>query len=256
MPSTREPDPDHTGGGIAAANQQPRPSAERGFAFMQVVVFANGTISDTERARAAAQAADLVIAADGGARHCLALGVTPGVVIGDLDSLTSEEMDQLAASGAELMRVPAAKDETDLELALHQAQQRGAQKIVVLGGTGGRLDMTAANLLLLADPALDSTQIELWHGHQTAMVLTPPGSAVPGEPGDTLSLIPLDSAAQGVTSQDLEFKLEDEALAFGPARGVSNRIRGPRPSVGLRAGKLLVVHTPAESELEKYRGSD
>lgn len=213
---------------------------------MQVVIVANGEINDAGRARAAAQAAELVIAADGGARHCLALGISPALVIGDLDSLTSEELDQLEAGGAELVRHPAAKDAIDLELALHQALERGAREIVVLGAVGGRLDMTFANLLLLADPALGTTKVEVWHDNQTAFVLTPPGGALPGEPGDTLSLIPLDAEVQGVTTRDLEFELNYEPLLLGPARGLSNRVSGPRPTVELRAGTLLVVHTPQD----------
>lgn len=211
---------------------------------MQAVIFANGELHDRQRARAAVRAADLVMAADGGARHCLALGISPALVIGDLDSLTGDELERLQAGGAELARHPAAKDQTDLELALHQALERGARKIVVLGAAGGRLDMTVANLLLLGDPALSATEIELWHGAQTATVLTPPGGEVPGQPSDTLSLIPLDAQVQGVTTHDLQFELRDEPLVLGPARGVSNRVSGPRPSVELRAGTLLVVHTP------------
>lgn len=211
---------------------------------MQVAIFANGEVVDAGRARAAAQAAQLVLAADGGARHCLALGISPEVVIGDLDSLGADELAQLEAVGAQVIRRPSDKDQTDLELALLLARERGARRIVLLGAAGGRLDMTVSNLLLMADPRFSSSSIELWHADQTAWVFGPPGGPVTGQLGDTVSLIPIGADVGGIVTRDLQFSLNDEALPFGPTRGVSNRISGPRPTVKLRSGRLLVVQTP------------
>lgn len=222
---------------------------------MQVAIFANGEIIDAERASAAARAAELVVAADGGARHCLALGISPSVVIGDLDSLAADELSRLEAAGAQIIRHPPDKDQTDLELALHLARERGAQRIVLLGAVGGRLDMTLANVLLIADPRFSSIAIELWHANQTARVLRPPGGAISGALGDTLSLIPLGNDVSGLVTHDLQFELQDEPLKFGPARGVSNRISGPRPTVELRSGTLLVVQTPSNERRTDAGGS-
>jgi len=53
----------------------------------RIIIFANGDLPNPEKARALIHADDLIIAADGGTRHALALGLTPNVIIGDLDSL-------------------------------------------------------------------------------------------------------------------------------------------------------------------------
>jgi thiamine pyrophosphokinase len=212
--------------------------------YMHATIFANGDLVNARRAMAAAQSADMVIAADGGVRHCTRLEIRPAVVIGDLDSLTQSQLATLKAQGTELIHHPADKDETDLELALLHAVSLDATRITLLGASGDRLDMTVSNLLLLADPRLASAEIELWYADQTARVLTPPGGRLAGEPGDTLSLIPLGTDAGSITTHDLEFALEREHLALGPARGVSNRISGPMPTVEFRSGLLLAVHTP------------
>ena len=211
---------------------------------MNAVIFANGVIENAERARAAAESADLVVAADGGARHSLRLGVIPQMVVGDLDSLEDEDQRSLEAHGTEFIIHPRDKDQTDLELALLTAVARDAKQIIVLGAMGGRLDMTVANVLLLALPELGELQIELWLGNQTAWLIRPPGDSIWGEPGDVVSLIPLGGDAKGITSRDLQYSLTDERLESGPAKGISNMIIGPNPQVELLTGALLIVLTP------------
>lgn len=211
---------------------------------MNAVIFANGVIENRERAREAAKSADLVLAANGGALHCLQLGVSPSLIVGDLDSLDGISRHTLESQGSEIVAHPRDKDETDLELALLEAVARNAKMITVLGAMGGRLDMTFANVVLLALPQLKNVHVELWHGDQTAWLARPPGTTLHGEPGDLISLIPLGGDAQGVTTIDLQFAMQDETLMYGPARGISNVIAGADPHIELGVGKLLIVQTP------------
>jgi thiamine pyrophosphokinase len=140
--------------------------------------------------------------------------------------------------------VPAEKDETDLELALLEAVKRGAEHIIVLGTSGGRLDMVLANMLLLAHPALSHTRSELWIDYQTAWLIRAPGSDILGQRGDTISLIPVAGDALSVTTSYLRYPLNHETLTFGPARGVSNLMDADTAHITLRSGLLLIVHTP------------
>ena len=211
---------------------------------MKAVIFANGVIENKARARGAAEGADLVMAADGGARHCLQLGVIPEILVGDLDSLNDDDQQSLEARGTEIVTHPQDKDQTDLELALKTAVARDIRQITVLGAIGGRLDMTVANVLLLALPELKKVQVELWLGDQTAWLIRPPSGSIRGKPGDVVSLIPLGGDAMGITSRDLRYSLKDETLESGPAKGISNVVTGPNPQVELRAGALLIVLTP------------
>ncbi len=212
---------------------------------MRAVIFANGVLENAQRAQEAAENADLVLAANGGALHCMRLDIEPAFVVGDLDSLDEANRQILETSGTEFITHPLNKDQTDLELALLAAVDRNVTNITVLGAMGGRLDMAFANVLLLALPDLSEVRIELWQGNQTAWLVRPPGEALPGEHGDLLSLIPLGGAASGVTTVDLKYALSDETLKSGPARGISNVIDGSDPSINLRGGAMLVVHTPA-----------
>jgi thiamine pyrophosphokinase len=225
---------------------------------LRAVIFANGVLENAQRAQEAAENADLILAANGGALHCLRLDITPALVVGDLDSLDDANRQTLEASGTEFITHPPDKDQTDLELAMLAAVNRRVTVITVLGAMGGRLDMAFANVLLLALPELSEVRIELWQGNQTAWLVRPPGEALPGEHGDLLSLIPLGGAASGVTTVDLKYALSDETLKSGPARGISNVIDGSDPSINLRGGAVLVVHTPKPASIEdqgKSKGS-
>ena len=189
--------------------------------------------------------ADLVVAADGGALKATALGLRPHVVVGDADSLTAAEAERLRAAGAEVVIHAAAKDESDTELALREAIDRGAQSVLIIGAFGGaRLEHTIANLLLLCLPELEGRDVRMADGSSTVRLLEGGGTlTLEGEPGDFVSLLPLTPIATGVTTSGLAFPLADEPLHQGPARGLSNVMAGTTASVTARSGRLLVVHT-------------
>lgn len=184
-----------------------------------------------------------ILAADGGALNALKLGLAPQTIIGDLDSLSAEQLEEFSAAGAEILRFPMEKDETDLELALRWCADKGASAIVVLGALGGRFDQTLANVHLLALPDLRDIQIELVDGEQNIRLLRPGTHNIEGRIGDTISLIPLGGKASGITSRGLKYPLRDESLEFGPARGISNVMRCDSAGLELRSGLLLVIHT-------------
>ena len=215
----------------------------------RTIVVANGVIAEPERIRARAEALDdaQVIAVDGGSKNCKLLGLDYDVVLGDLDSLENEERESLRKSGVKVDSFPTLKDETDLELALLHAVDRGAQEIYILGAVGGRLDMTLSNIYLLAHPRLQGLKVRIWHGEQTAWLIRPPGDDIDGRQGDTLSLIPIGSAARGITTHNLIYSLDGDELILGPARGVSNVLKGSPARIMLQQGLLLAVHTPGRA---------
>jgi thiamine pyrophosphokinase len=207
---------------------------------MRAIIFTNGELTDAESARKQLRPGDLIVAADGGGRHALALGIAPNIVIGDLDSLSPSEQARAEAAGARLLRFSPRKDETDLELALLHAARAGASEIVVLGALGGRLDQTIANVLLLALPALRGIDVRIVEGAQEAFLVRDE-ALIHGQPGDILSLIPLGGDALGVAVEGVEWPLRDETLRFGLTRGVSNILAGERARVSVRKGILLCV---------------
>lgn len=209
---------------------------------IRAIIFANGVMDSWPPGLEIDPEADLIIAADGGLAHCLAWGHRPLMVVGDLDSADPGEVDRLAGQGVEIVRHPARKDDTDLELALNLAVARGAVKVTILGGLGARWDMTLANTALLASGAARGVDIRLMDGGQTITCLQGPGrAALTGRPGDILSLIPLSDPASGITLHGLEYPLNRAVLPRGSSRGVSNVFVGQGAEVELESGCLLIV---------------
>ena len=217
---------------------------------MRATIFANGEYLDPLRPPQL-QSGDLVIAADGGSRHCQALKITPDVLIGDLDSTDPILISNWEEAGVEVLRHPADKDQTDLELALLLAQERGAEQAWVYGAVGGRLDMTFGNLVLLAHPLLE-IPITLICGAEEVHLLRPGDSlTLPGSVGEPLSLLPLHPDGAVVSAQGLQYALDSERLEFGLTRGISNQLIQPTATIRLESGLLAVIHTRRSSPQEK-----
>ncbi len=189
--------------------------------------------------------ADLVIAADGGATWLATLPRLPDLLVGDLDSTARRLVTELEAAGVPIERHPVDKDASDLELALAAAATRGATAITILGALHGeRLDHELANLLALADPAWAARGIavDIVRGGTSVVALRGPGELqLDGRVGDLVSLLPVGGDAAQVSTRDLRYPLEGEPLALGLARGISNVVDGPRPSVRLGSGTLLII---------------
>jgi thiamine pyrophosphokinase len=207
----------------------------------RAVIFANGLLPDETTARSLLHPDDLFIAADGGARHALRLGVKPAWLVGDLDSLDRDEVDELAAAGVGIRRYPPEKDETDLELALRAAIEYDCNPIIVTAALGGRMDQALANLYLLLLPELGGRDVRLDDGIVEAWWIRGEGR-VAGAAGDLVSLLPLLGPAQGITTEGLRYPLGGETLYPHHSRGISNEMAGNAARILIEQGILLCVH--------------
>jgi len=214
---------------------------------MRAIVIANGHVGNSEASRVQTWPYDLVICADGGAQHALALGLAPDVVIGDLDSLDGDLQARLEGEGCQVLVHPTRKDETDLELALRYAIDHGVDEILILGALGGRIDQTLANVLLLALSELEGVKTRIVAGDQEMFLIR--GQAfIKGQIGDTVSLLPIAGDVTGITTEGLEYPLQRGTLKFGATLGVSNVLTAPVARVQVERGLLLCVHTSNHSE--------
>jgi thiamine pyrophosphokinase len=209
-----------------------------------VVVVAGGRPSRTPSA--ALPPATVVIAADGGIDRARSLGLVVDIAIGDFDSVTPDGLADAEARGARIERHPAAKDATDLELALDAAIALVPSRIVVVGSDGGRLDHLLGSLLLLADERYARAEITAFLGADRVDVVR--GSRVlPGQPGRIVSLLPVHGGAEGVTTDGLEFPLRGESLPAGTSRGTSNVFTVTEAHIGVARGCLLAIQPAPEA---------
>jgi thiamine pyrophosphokinase len=204
-----------------------------------VVVVAGGPPPRPESARAVPSGA-IVVAADKGLEHALALGLSVTVAVGDFDSASAEAIAAAETAGTRIERHPAEKDATDLELALDLGVALGARRILVLSGDSGRLDHLLATLLLLGSPRYRDAEVDALVGGSRVHVVRGE-RGLNGELGELVSLLALHGRAEGVRTSGLAYPLRGEALEPGSSRGISNVFVDKEARISVEHGVLLVV---------------
>jgi thiamine pyrophosphokinase len=212
---------------------------------MRAIIFANGDVPDRKTIERWITPTDRIIAADGGTRNALSMGMTPHVVIGDLDSLAEADREQLERAGVPLIVYPTHKDYTDLELALRYALAQGVTEIIIFSALGGRWDQSLANLMLLSLPELAHVTTRIID-RAVSIEAIRDRAEITGRAGDTLSLIALRGDAHGVTIEGCEYPLSDATLPFGATLGISNVLTQEIVKITVKQGEILAIHAMRE----------
>lgn len=178
---------------------------------------------------------DLLIAADGGYASLTRLGVTPHLVVGDFDSLGS------VPDHPDVHQLPCEKDDTDIGYALKVGLERGYTRFVLLGGMGGRLDHTIANLQLLGYLSQRGAVGILAGNGQAATAITNGSFAFPKTMSGYCSVFCQSGTAQGITLEGLKYSLTDAQLTGSFPLGVSNEFLGLPAKVTVQEGTLLLI---------------
>ncbi len=209
---------------------------------MRTAIFLNGSPDSPPLIQAVTRRADLVVAADGGARYALAAGIVPDLVVGDMDSLGENLALEVERRGASLERYPARKDKMDGHLAVLAARERGATAADFLCAAGGKPGAVFAvpHILLAAERiGLRSMLVADWG---LMFVIEGRSRVVEGSARDSVSIFPFSGQATGVTLEGMGYPLENAHLQPGDTLGFHNELIGREAKVSVECGALLVVH--------------
>ncbi len=207
-----------------------------------IFIVSGGAVGDPAffRQQAAKTPPAAVICADGGARHLDGMGVFPNLIVGDMDSLNPETRRDYEARGCRIVRHDQRKDETDTELALHEAFRMEPTEIWIWGALGYRVDHTLANISLLIqgrEKGIEVKLIDEW----CELFLIERRAVLDGEAGQTVSLFPFAGPVAGVTLTGFEFPLKEAVMEAGRPYGVSNRLTSDRGIIDVKSGRLLAI---------------
>jgi thiamine pyrophosphokinase len=191
------------------------------------------------------RAPELVVAADGGLHLADLLGLPVDVVVGDMDSVDPERLALAEAAGATVLRHPADKDATDLELALAVGVAARPDRVVVVGSAGGRLDHLLGVVAVLASGRWAAVEVDAWLGVALVHVVRGRRSFF-GVPGETVSLLAHGGPATGVTTTGLRWALDAGVLDPGSALGVSNVLVAEAAQIEVGEGCVVVVRPGPE----------
>ncbi|MFJ7933097.1 thiamine diphosphokinase [Sporosarcina sp. NPDC096371] len=186
------------------------------------------------------------IGADRGALHLLQQGITPHEAVGDFDSVTMSEYDQIAAVVRKVGRFRSEKNETDTELAVDCALAYHPDRVILTGVTGGRLDHMESALHLLY-------RLQMTH-HQTAfsirntsneLSILPPGvhECVRNERFPYVSFFPFGGDVCGLTLSGFKYETVDASLKTGMTRFTSNEPAAEVCTISFHTGICLMVRS-------------
>ena len=207
-------------------------------------IILGGSLDSGHWVQTLATESDFVIAADYGLAHCLKLGITPRLCVGDYDSVDIEDLTQAYQLGWNIISFPREKDMTDGELAIREAVTLGARRIHLLAGFSGdnRVDHGIAHFFQLAYFSETGIDIRMVDHDKEAHILTAnAANLITGRRHASVSLIPMDKNVTGVSTQGLRYELNGEALHFGSTRSLSNEMLHDSATIHLQTGLLLVV---------------
>jgi len=208
---------------------------------MNAVAFANGVINDYTSAKNifCEYMPEYVLACDGGLRHCLAMGITPHAIIGDMDSAPPDALAYYAH--VPILTFPPEKDATDLELAMAHLYEKGAQTVLALGALGGRFDHQLAHLHVMAGARARGMDL-LLQDETTRVQYVTTHTTLHRHHGETVSLYPF-GLAEGIVTRGLLYPLCNEPLPPGVARGTSNQMTADTAEIALDRGAIVVVQS-------------
>lgn len=201
-----------------------------------VLIFAGGD-SPTPSLAEELPEPELIIAADSGYDAAVEAGYAVDVLIGDMDSIETE----VIPNHVIVERYPTDKDATDLELALARVVDQRPQRIVVVGGAGGRFDHELATAMLLCSDRWDGVDELDWVTDRGWSHVIKGRRIIHGDVGAIISLIPIGGPASGIDTKGLRWDLHSASIPPGSTWGVSNEFTGPVADIRVGSGCLLAV---------------
>lgn len=205
---------------------------------MKAFIYTGGDVW-TEHIRELPKEDDLILAADAGLLTARRLGLTPQILLGDFDSLGDPDV----PDGTELIRVPAEKNDTDTQLAVRVAIERGAKEIVIVGGLGGRVDHTLSSLAILEDLNGRHVPARMTDGKNRVQFIRNSGALIAKSEFRFLSLIAADPVVKGVTVEGCKYPLKNAKLSRLNQYAVSNEITGNCALVEIRRGGVWLIES-------------
>jgi len=182
-----------------------------------------------------------IYAVDGGLRVAEAAGVIPEYLVGDFDTADDALVSRYEKKCITIRHMPE-KDATDTELAVDEALNRGAGKIVLLGATGTRMDHTLANVHMLYRIMKQGKTAVLWDENNRITMHNKPFVCKRSEMfGNYVSFLPFFGEVTGVTLKGFKYPLFGKTLTAGISLGISNEAKEDEMQVYFESGYLLMI---------------
>ena len=182
------------------------------------------------------QECNYIICADGGASNAKLLGLHINLAVGDWDSTNLKDV-----VADEIITLPKEKNDTDMHFAAHCAVKMGFKEVQILGGIGGRIDHTFANINTLRFLADEGVYAYMENDESFFTVLKNSTMQIKKRANTYLSIFPLDEKCEGVTLTGLKYPLTNAVLKGNFPVGVSNEFSDEVATISIKKGTVLIM---------------
>jgi thiamine pyrophosphokinase len=207
---------------------------------MNTMIMTGGVWPKDEQVVALYHQAEYTICCDGAAKNAVHLGLFPNMLIGDMDSISTEDRRILLGKGVKEVRLKSEKDETDTQAACDIALALGAKKVVIIGGLGLRTDHSLGNIQCLWRMHRDGVEAFMESGCEVAHIVSDTFPIGQYE-GLTFSLIPLLHQTEVFRMTGVQYPLSHAALTLGSTLGLSNVVIKKDAQLWMQSGTVLLL---------------
>ncbi|KNF08749.1 thiamine diphosphokinase [Gottschalkia purinilytica] len=207
---------------------------------MKILIVSNGNLEDICISDIL-EKHDLLICADGGARHLYKQNILPDIIVGDLDSIGDKVLNYYKKKEVVFHKFPSEKDKTDTELAIDYAIEKGATEISLLGVTGTRLDHTLANIMLLYDLLNKNIKARIIDSHNEIFMIKNNLEIQNDNKYKFVSVIPIINDAKKVNIKGFKYETKDIDFKIGTTLGISNEIKEEKGYIDMEDGICLII---------------
>lgn len=209
---------------------------------MKIGIVAGGPREEIPSLLSYQEEIDYWIGADSGAVVLLEQGVPIDLALGDFDSVSAKEYEEIKRSSHSILEYPSEKDETDLELALNEGLKLNPKKIYLFGVTAGRIDHELINMQQLYLLRLKQVEAVIIDAHHE-ISLYKPGEHIVKANNEYpyVSFIPFSPTVENLSLQGFYYKLTKATVQWGSTLCISNQIIEDSASFSFTDGIILLI---------------
>jgi len=206
---------------------------------MSVIIIGSGSNIDIDIFEFENSNIEYVICADGGLEKAENLKLVPNVIIGDMDSVNKVVLKKYLDMKIELVKYPAEKNYTDMELAIEYALEKGFKDIILIGATGSRLDHTFANILLIEAYYKKGIRVKIIDNNNIIQLITN-SMEIQNKRNYFASIVPITEFIEGLTLKGFKYPLNNVIVNRGSTLCISNQIISEKGIITLNKGTALL----------------
>ena len=213
---------------------------------MKVVLTAGGPASELPDFSLLPDA--LFIGVDAGTVTLLEKGIKPAAAVGDFDSVSKQQLENIKELFPNLELAAAEKDQTDTELALEKAISYNPETIIITGVTGGRLDhyMSALHAIYAFHQKYPETSFFLINKQNRIRFLNAGSHEIKRDSRYRfMSFYPFAQEISGFTLTGFKYEVSNETIPFGSTRFISNELE-QAGTVSFTEGNCIMIESSDE----------